>query len=582
MYSSDMERSQPWQQQQQQQQQYASAERQSQSGWFPLEDALLVSSQPQIVYDTDEQLLAPQHHQQQQQQQDPSGRWVAQPTATADHPYVHDVGRLSIPSRPDPVMYPQQQQAQAYVTIATSSSSSQEMGVVSAAHTGGGAGAYASWPQDSRLSGLGASVSGVIVDQFEDQYLDRSPHLQYPPAGIAAMVRSQSLQQQHMYQNQSSHPPPRSGRKAKEISIGRWNADEHKWFLKGLEMFQGPAWGEIARLIGTRTSTQVRTHAQKFFTKLARMNQTLPYFDAQIQKERARLLAQGALGSTSVTPTSTSGSGGFNYALSNLSPRKRVSGGSSPSGGTTATTISHHLKRDPQESDCTTNTTSSSSLYGSSNSGGGIPLPSEYHPSQSRMAEYDDQVRSGGGGMAYYHHAAAEDNNSSNELFKPKYDPSVCLSPLLRKPRMYIDANGHPVSAAASVADPVAQGYDSLHPHHHHHQYQQQHLGYATHAKDELDASRQQHFVALDASQLSHDHQHQQEHQQLPRADDMGYGILHTGAAADPWGGDDPAQRHWVALPSSHADTSNIGGGSSLDADSLPSMNKLLYRGAAA
>ncbi|KAL3657495.1 hypothetical protein V7S43_017634 [Phytophthora oleae] len=104
----------------------------------------------------------------------------------------------------------------------------------------------------------------------------------------------------------------------KQIAIGRWNSEEHQWFLKGLEMFQGPAWGEIARLIGTRTSTQVRTHAQKFFTKLARLNQTMPYFEAQIQKERARLVAQGA----SVTPTAQSTPSALMAAT--LSPRKRL------------------------------------------------------------------------------------------------------------------------------------------------------------------------------------------------------------------------------------------------------------------
>eukprot|EP00644_Phytophthora_capsici_P014379 jgi/Phyca11/4857/fgenesh1_pm.PHYCAscaffold_3_\ len=104
----------------------------------------------------------------------------------------------------------------------------------------------------------------------------------------------------------------------KQIAIGRWNTEEHQWFLKGLEMFQGPAWGEIARLIGTRTSTQVRTHAQKFFTKMARLNQTMPYFEAQIQKERARLVAQGA----SVTPTAQNTPSASVAAT--LSPRKRL------------------------------------------------------------------------------------------------------------------------------------------------------------------------------------------------------------------------------------------------------------------
>lgn len=94
--------------------------------------------------------------------------------------------------------------------------------------------------------------------------------------------------------------------RAREIAIGRWTSEEHRWFLKGLEMFQGPAWGEIARLIGSRTSTQVRTHAQKFFTKLARQNQTLPHFEAQIRKERERLMAQGiAIANSTSSQTST-------------------------------------------------------------------------------------------------------------------------------------------------------------------------------------------------------------------------------------------------------------------------------------
>jgi SHAQKYF class myb-like DNA-binding protein len=132
----------------------------------------------------------------------------------------------------------------------------------------------------------------------------------------------------------------------KQNSVGRWTAEEHQWFLKGLEMFQGPSWGEIARLIGTRTSTQVRTHAQKFFTKMARLNQTFPHFEIQIQKERQRLLGQGvirpnnggggngssssnimndsgigaALVNASVTPTSASGILMMN---NKLSPSKR-------------------------------------------------------------------------------------------------------------------------------------------------------------------------------------------------------------------------------------------------------------------
>lgn len=126
------------------------------------------------------------------------------------------------------------------------------------------------------------------------------------------------------YQQQQSYSPPRRRHTGeKEVAVGRWNAEEHQWFLKGLEMFQGPAWGEIARLIGTRTSTQVRTHAQKYFAKLARSNQSLPYFEAQIDKERSRLVAQGAVDPRpSVTPTAATS---YHFNFNTLSPRKNTS-----------------------------------------------------------------------------------------------------------------------------------------------------------------------------------------------------------------------------------------------------------------
>ena len=81
----------------------------------------------------------------------------------------------------------------------------------------------------------------------------------------------------------------------KQNAVGRWNPLEHEQFLQGLEIFKGTAWGDIAKLIGTRSSTQVRTHAQKFFTKLARSNRTFPHFEGHIDRERQRLAGQGAL-----------------------------------------------------------------------------------------------------------------------------------------------------------------------------------------------------------------------------------------------------------------------------------------------
>mmetsp|Transcript_21907 Transcript_21907/g.41062 ORF Transcript_21907/g.41062 Transcript_21907/m.41062 type:complete len:332 (+) Transcript_21907:662-1657(+) len=53
------------------------------------------------------------------------------------------------------------------------------------------------------------------------------------------------------------------------INQGRWTREEHELFLKGLQA-HGKEWKKIAELIKTRTVVQIRTHAQKYFQKLAK------------------------------------------------------------------------------------------------------------------------------------------------------------------------------------------------------------------------------------------------------------------------------------------------------------------------
>jgi len=48
---------------------------------------------------------------------------------------------------------------------------------------------------------------------------------------------------------------------------GRWTAQEHKLFLEALEK-HGKDWTKIQKHVKTRTTTQARSHAQKFFSKL--------------------------------------------------------------------------------------------------------------------------------------------------------------------------------------------------------------------------------------------------------------------------------------------------------------------------
>jgi len=52
---------------------------------------------------------------------------------------------------------------------------------------------------------------------------------------------------------------------------GRWSQEEHERFLRGFELY-GHKWRKVRDVVGTRTVTQVRTHAQKFFVKLKKQS----------------------------------------------------------------------------------------------------------------------------------------------------------------------------------------------------------------------------------------------------------------------------------------------------------------------
>lgn len=58
-------------------------------------------------------------------------------------------------------------------------------------------------------------------------------------------------------------------------NTGRWTAEEHRLFLRGLEL-HGKGWKKIATLIQSRTVVQIRTHAQKYFQKLSKAHQLPP------------------------------------------------------------------------------------------------------------------------------------------------------------------------------------------------------------------------------------------------------------------------------------------------------------------
>lgn len=60
-----------------------------------------------------------------------------------------------------------------------------------------------------------------------------------------------------------------------EFHTRYWQPDEHQRFLTGLKMYGHKDIKSIARFVGTRNSTQVRTHAQKYFMKIEKHGKTL-------------------------------------------------------------------------------------------------------------------------------------------------------------------------------------------------------------------------------------------------------------------------------------------------------------------
>ncbi|CAM9304094.1 unnamed protein product [Chrysoparadoxa australica] len=89
------------------------------------------------------------------------------------------------------------------------------------------------------------------------------------PATAGAAAAAAHAAASHASAAAANNPGPSAPVKE---NTGRWTYEEHRAFLKGLEL-HGKGWKKIAALIKTRTVVQIRTHAQKYFQKLAKAKQ---------------------------------------------------------------------------------------------------------------------------------------------------------------------------------------------------------------------------------------------------------------------------------------------------------------------
>ncbi len=59
---------------------------------------------------------------------------------------------------------------------------------------------------------------------------------------------------------------------------GRWTQQEHNLFVEGLNRF-GKDWEKVQSVVRTRTLSQIRSHAQKYFLKLTKFEEMEKLFD---------------------------------------------------------------------------------------------------------------------------------------------------------------------------------------------------------------------------------------------------------------------------------------------------------------
>ena len=119
--------------------------------------------------------------------------------------------------------------------------------------------------EDSEIEVTAAQTIGSNLDPAETK-LPSPPALQ--ETREEPKVKNETLMSEKMFKlkpEQSYKKETKASRLGK--STGRWTQKEHVLFIEGLKIY-GKNWKKVESFIGTRTGTQIRSHAQKFFNRI--------------------------------------------------------------------------------------------------------------------------------------------------------------------------------------------------------------------------------------------------------------------------------------------------------------------------
>ncbi|KAF4133429.1 Myb-like DNA-binding domain [Phytophthora infestans] len=110
-----------------------------------------------------------------------------------------------------------------------------------------------------------------VSTRHQQRSADSSPVRQTSPSPNSRRIAPAPADEDEAEQDsESMAATTRGGTVNQPIRGGRWTADEHERFLEGFRI-HGHKWKRVQQVVRTRSVTQVRTHAQKYLLKVAKL-----------------------------------------------------------------------------------------------------------------------------------------------------------------------------------------------------------------------------------------------------------------------------------------------------------------------